>query len=71
MDIERTKQSIDDLIKPLADRSSEYLFIVRINGKLFWRSSDTTWATGAATRYLQCQQSRDDWDEKEQLRDEP
>ena len=43
----------------------EFLIVVkRKDGNLSWKSSDVTWATGAATRYLSSIDEMDRYDER-------
>ena len=47
----------------------EFLLLVKTkDGRMFWKSSDKTWAMGAATRYLNCSDETDREDEREMHR---
>lgn len=50
-----------DMVARGGEHFSEYLMIVKTSaGSLDWRSSDKTWAMGAAERYLNLGLSEDD-----------
>ena len=47
------EQRIDSLRAKIGEHFGDYLLIVRIGSRgLSWRSSDPTWASGAAGRYI-------------------
>lgn len=50
-----------DMVAKSGEHFEDYLLIVKTNnGTLDWRSSDKTWAMGAAERYLNLGHAEDD-----------
>lgn len=45
-DPNKVRELVQELTNPLANRCSNYLFVVVINGQRFYRYSDEAWAEG-------------------------
>ena len=63
-------KNIRDLAANIAEHYGDYLVILRDpKGGLEWKSSDPTWAVGAAERYLGHVRTQDLWYQTQKLED--
>jgi hypothetical protein len=64
----KIRDQIDGKIRQFGGQFEHYLVIVSKpeSHGLFWKSNNTTWAVGAATRYLSSTDEMDRVDEREQ-----